>query len=100
MAEAGADVHRAVGRPMHEFDGNEIVAGKLEHGQAGAASEVNLTNPAVPDSRVESQGGVQVCDAERRVQSPHYVYSSIPSATFPDQSIRSSGPAMRNKYTG
>jgi len=71
VAEAGADVHRAVGRPMHEFEGDEIVAGELEHGQAGAAAEVNLTYLAVPQSRVENQGGVQVCDAERRVQSPH-----------------------------
>jgi len=35
VAEAIADVHRAVGWPMHEFEGIALVAGELEHGQAG-----------------------------------------------------------------
>ncbi len=35
VAEASADIHRAVGWPMHEFEGIELVAGELEHGQAG-----------------------------------------------------------------
>ena len=71
MAEAGADVHRAVGWPMHEFEGNELIAGELEHGQAGPVAEVNATDLAVPESRVENHGGAKVRDAVRRVQSPH-----------------------------
>ena len=35
VAEASADVHRAFGWPMHEFEGIELVAGELEHGQTG-----------------------------------------------------------------
>jgi hypothetical protein len=50
VAEAGADGHRAVGEPMHEFEGNELIAGELEHGQAGPAAEVNPTDWAVPES--------------------------------------------------
>src|SRR5207245_1538205 len=71
VAEAGADVHPAVGWPMHEFEGNELLAGELEHGQGSAVAKVDPTDLAIPESRVETHGGVQVRDAVRRVQSPH-----------------------------
>jgi len=71
MAEAGADVHRAVGWPMYEFEGNELIARELERSQAGPVAEVNATDLAVPESRVENHGGAKVRDAVRRVQSPH-----------------------------
>src|SRR5438132_10693565 len=56
---------------MHKFEGNELIAWELEHGQAGPLAEVNATDLAVPESRVENHGGAKVRDAVRRVQSPH-----------------------------
>src|SRR5438128_6108774 len=48
--------------------------------------EVNATDLAVPESRVENHGGAKVRDAVRRVQSPH------PTTVMQPRGVRSLRP--------
>src|SRR6516162_5464608 len=71
VAESGTDVHGFPGRPVDQLQRDDLLAGKPEHGQAGAIADVNATDLAIPEREVELERGGQVGDAIRGMQGFH-----------------------------
>jgi len=53
---------------VDQLKGDHLLAGELEHGQAGAIADVNATGLAVPERDAEVEGGGQVGDTVRRME--------------------------------
>ena len=69
VTEARPDDDRPVDRSVDQFEGDELVAGELEHGQALPVTRADLPDPLVAEAGVEIEGDGQVTDPERRVKS-------------------------------
>ncbi len=64
---ARADVHRSVRWAANKLEGAYVLSGKLEHGQAGAAADVDAAESFVSERGVEGEGRGKVGDAVARV---------------------------------
>ena len=71
VAEPGADLHRPVGRPVDQLEGDDLLAGELEHGQARSLGHANAPDLPVPERGVEVERDGQVSDPVRGVERLH-----------------------------
>ena len=71
VADAGAEVHRALGRVVNQLDGNEAIARQPEHGQAAECRPFDGPGDHVADGGVERESPLEIADPQADVQGAH-----------------------------
>ena len=70
VAEPGTDLNAACGRLVFELERDYVFARKLEHGQSGLGTQLNLADLLIAERHVEPQGRGQVADAQGNMKRP------------------------------
>jgi hypothetical protein len=69
--ETGVDPDVAAAWIVEELDGDELVAGELEHGQMAQGGLGHAADDLVADRAVEREGSVAIGHVQVEVQRPH-----------------------------
>lgn len=68
VAEPGPDDDRSVRGPVDQFEGDDLVAGQLEHGQALTLAGANMLDLSVAEGGVEVEGDPEDAHPVGRVE--------------------------------
>src|SRR5215469_17907850 len=98
MTEARTGIDPVLGRTVHEFDGDELVPGQLEHGQVAQGGFGNAADDLITDGGIERQGSVEIGDTQAEVQRPHRAGPAGGSGRSTSNSLPS-GSAMTTQLT-